>query len=328
MPSELHLLKRRTISILNTFRRLYPESDIFKDVDADAIKSIDENALNGFHELYLKCQLFKILVAGINEASFKKLPAKGQYLVEMLFNPSMEDDLLDMSKLRSLDDLLFKYKGIRFQDFSPLWDDLDSDQINALKNSIDTYIRWFQINKDTVYRDSTDVIKPDLQQKIIPFMDDDVEQEDYVQRPLLKDESLGTSGLAVCIALVGIHATKTKAPMVEVCHVSSGYYDCLLELHEHFGADRDNIDVYLVGGYPIYFADFLPIIYSNKFNIRDVRLATSTNKGASCVVTSDGTTASVYYSGNLAHTSVKKRGLETVEGGKEENDSKRLCARK
>lgn len=312
MPNELHLLKKRTIKILNTFRKLCPESLIFKDVTIVFINQIDEDATSGFHELYLKCQLFQHLASNLSDANYEALPIKARYLVEMLFNPGLEHDLLKNCELKSLDDMLFKYSYLTLNPARciPFWEGSDYD-FGELRKTISQYIHWYEIKNKSLYKNLFPPILPDPNQNIISQMDDanDVDQGQCNLVELAKHNHLGTTGLACCIALIGIQDSAT--PIVGVCHAFCNFESTLEDIcNENFKAPRKDISIYLIGGYPIHFADYLPIIYKNEFNIIDVRLATSVNYSTACVVTSDGKNISIHYSGNLSHIATKKRPLE------------------
>ncbi len=332
MPSEISLLKQRTIKILNTFAKLYPTSDIFKNVDIEAIKSFKEDAQSGFDELYLKCQFFQYLAKNLSFTSFNTLPFRGKYLVEMVFNSFLEGELIELNNNKSLTDLLYKFNYLdnSLNDFG-FWRYADAQTFIDLSNSMAEYVRWYERNSRFLYcSNNYPVISPDLDKKISSMDDkDDADEGDERHLRLGKDQCIGTRGLGYCVALIGIRPTTN--PEVEVLHISSSVEENLEDLCNRF-KDRDNntysrkcIGIYLIGGRPIHFADFLPTIYNDEFNILDVRLATSINvPQVGCIVTSNGEDASVYYSGSLAHTPANKRKLtDEIKGEEKESSEKR-----
>ena len=318
MPSEIRLLKERTIKILNAFRALYPKSDMFKDVDIEAINKIDDNATSGFHELYLKCLVFQQLTKNLNETTFLAQTDKGRLLVELLFNPAIEDEMLLDSGLEDLEDLLYQLNDIDINDtaISLFWNHEDARRFADLTTAINLYLTWYQTNKNFLCKNNTDVIHADPDEDVISEIRstvDDVEQEEYRRGKLRNGEYLGTTGLAVCLAIIGIKKTDS-APIVDVMHTSSDYYDDVYEMiNDRFNVDRDHVGIYLIGAHPLDLDTLLPIIYNDEFNIVDVRLARSIHTETSgCVVTSDGKNATVYYSGNLEHTPAVEQKVSNV----------------
>lgn len=323
--TEFEQFKSRTKTILTA---LIPLSNIYKESHLVYLDEIPSNPTSGFHDLYLKCLIFNNLLLPLNIKYFVKQTTNVRLLIELFFSPGLELSLLDFhQELTCLDNcvkLLKEYKedvlfsNIQTGCYAARWDDdmlrNTPDTFINLIESIGSYIAWYDVNKSALYASEKSVITPIDEERKNQMLNDffdnpelNIDQDHDELCFLEHGDILGTTGLATCVAIVGVFKEKSKYAQILLSHASFPL-ECMQSIEVEYAKKHPNRAYYLIGGEPINLDAFLPIIYENTIPIKDVRLCAISTAGSDCMVYFDekNNGLNICYTGDLCHAKAPK----------------------
>ena len=250
-------------------------------------------AQSGFHDLYLKCLFYSVLLQAIVKHHFLAIPKSQQVLIELLFNPSLEANMLNLYDRIDLVELMDNYFDTNAEyidsdafenDIDFTWDTLAFFPL--LNKSIDQYISWYQtkvMNKAvTDPNEKLSVISKHFSE-LNNNSTFDAGMSEEIERTLHNGEYLGTTGLFPCIGIITLLEKENHPPQALLYH-SVGSHDGYIADTWAKHKDRGfNLSFYLIGGLACDFDQFLGIISSGKYPIKDVYLATPVNAVIDCI---------------------------------------------
>jgi hypothetical protein len=291
IKTELTFLERTKVIIGAMNEKLFNQGDmrLFEILCAETVKS-------GFHDLYLKCECYDVLLNKVNNKIFLKLSMKDKILVQLLFSPAFEVNLLEKFKQTNLTALLFylypkaektrKYADAEISELLKKFL-LDESQLpfEKLKNSIAKYRSWYDENAASLYKslNNPSIIAADENanvylDKLVQDNDYDIQIGKYSAMELKNREFLGTMELTTSIVILTIGRTYASWR-----HISSLGENCIKEDYEFCIKKGYGVSFYLIGGQAFDLCGYLDLISSKQYPIEDVFLLSTTKSAIDAV---------------------------------------------
>lgn len=295
--TQIHLLKIRTIRILNHdfFDDIYGSEN--KKNMIEQINKLDNYPKTGFHDLYTKCQIYKILLDSLptriyenNSNNSSLQPNLNNFLIELLFDPTLEDSAQKnfieiMCDLQNFSGNTTNAYISTYSAWKPF-----SQTISTLKEAIDKYIVWFHKNKCQIAR------KISAMSYIEDFPMDssvDVEQDSMEEFILEEGKDCGTSGLFPCVSIIAV-VKEENDKTVLISHSAFGFQNYLEEIQQTY--KNADISYYFVGGVFNNLPEYISLITDYDIVIKDIIMCTPINASVSCLVSLRNGSLQVLYS--------------------------------
>lgn len=254
----------------NTAKKLTHFMAFLTDTTTDAI------VRSGFHDLYFKC-LFYYKLAKIIKKDFPSTTLSQKYAIELLFNPGLEEELLQFLKKDSLHKIIefFQINSEKINSGALSLDIQPQLNLDRLMRALFKYTEWYGKNHLTKKHNVINAV-PSAQLSTyltkLKRKENDVKMEETKKIILHENAVLGTSGIFPCLAIVAILEKPDEQPIVILTHQSHDYESHIERIYQKYDAFEYSICFYLIGSFPSSFDETLKIIYSDKYPIKDVYL--------------------------------------------------------
>ncbi|MBA2657217.1 MAG: hypothetical protein H0U70_09610 [Tatlockia sp.] len=247
-----------------------------------------------FHELYLKCLFYSQLVKVINLEQFKIFSLSDKVLVELLFSPALETNLIGFYKMKNFKGLITNYNlltnsinSVNFKNEIDCWE--NTNYLSNINQHLQEYINWFNVKKDPVEEkpaaSKAQVEKTSaLFNQVFNRPEFNVEMEEIKELSLEKGGFLGTTGLYNCVAIISVVEKENEKPKVFLKHSVYDHEPYMEWVYNNCQKKGQDVSFYLIGGMPDQLENLLPIIYKGKLSIKDLCLVHATVVVNACVI--------------------------------------------
>lgn len=309
----------RTSLIINKM-----DSKLVKDKNKHLLRKWGyEVAKPGFHDLYVKCKFYEVLLNKLNNEVYLKLSMKDKVLVQLLLSPDFENKLLNCFQKENLVDLIAYLYPTTGQFFLHPSDDplasigsylLDESALpfDSLKKSIAGYCLWYEKNAGSLYCNQNDIFitTADLDPNTRIYFDKlsiysashDVGAGLCGTIKLENGQFLGAAGLSPSVGILAIFVSNGHTYTV-LRHIIVPNENCIQWDKELYEAKGYSVNFYLIGGEMLELGPYLDAI-SCGLPITDVRLLSKPNTLADCVCFCDGDRITVGYRAQLTHSKI------------------------
>ncbi|WP_131783816.1 hypothetical protein [Legionella gresilensis] len=321
--TEIELLKIRTFKILNfsRFNKIY--GDEKKAILIQQINQLENNPVNGFVDLYVKFQLFKILLDNLpnhvdklsNDSLIENTylyEDADYFLIELMFNPGMESNI-QKNFVQILDDFVFFVEEDKDNTYRD-WQDFSQD-IMQFRAGIEKYILWYHEREQQL---GTQVSKIAFRENLIISGDRNVLQGNVSEFILKNGQYCGTAGLFPCVCIIAI-IKEDNFDKILLSHDPYDFQDRLDEIEKDY--PNKEISYYFVGGLPTNLSEYIPLITENNITIKDIRLCSSVYAYLSCCINIKDNTTEVLYTSKIDSPEIYQ--LEKYVGNAEVTYKKR-----
>ncbi len=299
------------------------EGTLYTQKNIDNINHIPYEATSGFHDLYLKCLLFKELASPFKEIqTFEEQIPQVRILIELLFSPVLESAIYECKKDKA-DNKDINYCVMLLRDNSVVDKIYDhhlfqnnSERFQDIFSSTIEYIEWYKENEETLKNTKTSLIAANKEQK--NFADFSIDSKWNINqdenklctsaniRSFSDSGVLGTTGMGECVAIIGIFKNAINESLnnttVFLMHASSLSLetDIIDNIDDQY-SNYLNRSYCLIGGEPLNIGEYLPIITNSIDKISDVRLCGIDLDALGCMVYPDEKTdgLNIIYTGDI-----------------------------